>query len=256
MLEGVLVVDRDTKSRSKFYEMISNLGYKISSVPVASEAFIKLEEERPDLILLDENTAGEKIVNAVKKIREFDKEVKIIILTQGETERIGEAVKDLEVQAVVKKDFSTPQMMKVILKTLKEKKGGRQQEPSQDKKAQVMVVDDNLEIRKVLWAFLEKKGYKVSEASSGEAAVMDIRAGIKKPKVVFLDIRMPGMDGLLTLNKIKDLDKSIKVVMLTSAQNKELMEEAKEQGASDYLVKPCNFNELDALLSSLLLPEQ
>jgi len=255
MLEGVLVVDKDTKARSKFYEIISNLGYKISSVPVASEAFIKLEEERPELILLDENTAGEKIVDMVKKIREFDKDVKIIILSRDGAESMSEGAKDLEVQAEVKKDFSTPQMMKTVLKILKEKKSSQQREPSQDKKIQVMIVDDNSEVRKVLWAFLEKKGYKVSEASSGEAAVMDIRSGLKKPEVVLLDVRMPGMDGLLVLQKIKELDKSIKVVMLTSAQNEELMEEAKEQGASDYLVKPCNFNELDALLSSLLIPE-
>lgn len=256
MLEGVLAIDKDVKTRSKFYEIISNVGYKISTVSSVKEAFIKLEEERPELILLDRETAKGKSEEIIKKIREFDKDVKIILIFQGDSGKVEKKVKGLGVQAVIKKDFTNPLMMKEILKTLKEKEHTSTEKFSGEAKNSVMVVDDNSEIRKVLWSFLEKKGYKVFEASSGEAAVMDIRSKNKRPNVVLLDIRMPGMDGLLVLRKIKELDSSIKIVMLTSAQDEDLMEEAKKQGASDYLVKPCSFSELGALLSSLLLPER
>jgi DNA-binding response OmpR family regulator len=66
-------------------------------------------------------------------------------------------------------------------------------------------------------------------------------------------MRMPGMDGLMVLKQIKDLDETIKVVMLTSAQEEYIVQEARAQGACDYLVKPCNLDEVDALVTALMV---
>ena len=100
-------------------------------------------------------------------------------------------------------------------------------------------------------SFLDKKGYKALITASGEEALMKIK--IEKPHIVLLDLRMPGMDGIMVLRQIKQFDESISVVMLTSAQEEYLMKQAAENGACDYLVKPCDFNKLDILLTSILL---
>jgi len=89
------------------------------------------------------------------------------------------------------------------------------------------------------------------DASSGEEGVMKARAD--KPDLVFCDMRMPGMDGIMTLRQLRQFDETLKVVMLTSAQEEYIVDEAKKEGACDYLIKPCDFQKLDALITSLML---
>ena len=252
----ILVVEPDHKIRIKFFDILSQLGHKVSSVPTGKELLLRLTEERPQVIILAQNIPDMDAKEAIEKIREFDKEAGIVLLTdhnpqQGEYEGI-------DIQAVVKKDFSTHFMMRKILEINKEREGLRLKEIPSKKDANILIVDDNPEIRNVLWAFLDKKGYKVSTASSGEEALLKIKESLmgldsEKFKIVLLDIRMPGLDSLAALEKIKELDPSIKVVMLTSAQDKYIVDEARRLGSSDYLVKPCDFNQLDAVIASLLL---
>ncbi len=97
---------------------------------------------------------------------------------------------------------------------------------------------------------MEKKGYKVQVASSGEDAIMKVK--MERPKLVLMDVRMPGMDGIMALQQIKRLDESIKVVMLTSVQEEYMIKEAEKLGACDYMIKPCDLNKLDTLIMSIL----
>ncbi len=247
MLERILVADDDIKVRERFYEILSSLGYKVTCVPSGGEALLRLTEERFELIILDEEMPDLSGPETVKKIREFDKDTKIVILSQGEKSFSG-----LNIQAVIKKDFSTHFMIKKILEILKEKEAPQKEQVLKEQsKGKILVVDDSPEIRELLWVFLEKRGYKVFVSSSGEEALIKVKT--EKPKVVFLDIRMPGMDGLMVLKKIKEIDPLIKVVMLTSAQERYMVEEAKKLGADDYLTKPCDLKELEAVLLALLV---
>jgi two-component system response regulator (stage 0 sporulation protein F) len=118
----------------------------------------------------------------------------------------------------------------------------------------ILVVDDNPEMRILLAVFLKKKGFDVKDVVNGEQALMEIKVG--KPKIVLLDERMPGMDGLMVLKKIKELDESINVVMLTAIENEDIIKEATALGACDYLTKPCNLQEVEALVLSILMQEK
>jgi CheY-like chemotaxis protein len=253
MWEKVLIADDDVDSRSRFYEILSSLCYKVTCVPGGEEAILRLAEERFALILLDKDMPQLSGIDTARKIREFDKDIKIIILLEDESMPDRDSIKrDLGIRAIIKKDFSTHFMMKEIIGVLREEKPFKPEEISpQETKGVILVVDDNPEIRDVLRSFLEKKKYKVILASGGEEALMKIN--VEKPKVVLLDIRMPGMDGIMVLKRIKQWDESIPVVMLTSAQEEYIVQEAKKLGACDYLVKPCDLNKLDTLITSILL---
>ena len=255
MHAAILVVDPDIGTRAKFYEILSSLGHQVTCVPLAKEALLRLNEERPDLILLDEGIPDLGGIETAKRIREFDRNIKIILLyKEGPRKKEEQVIKSINVQAVVRKDFSTHLMMKEILEILKEKEPFRPKEtPRENLEGPILVVDDNADIRDVLWNFLDRKGYRVIAASSGEEALIKIKMEAKKPRIVPLDMRMPGTDGIIALRKIKDLDNSIKVVMLTSAQEEYIKNEADSLGACDYLTKPCNLEELDALITSLLI---
>lgn len=254
MLEKILIADDNVDIRSRFYEIFFSLGYDVTCVPTGKEALIVLTDNRFDLILLDENMPELGGVETAKKIREFDQEVKIILLYEDKPPED----KNIKIQTAMKKDFSSHLMMKTILEILKEEQiptlAETQERVWETKKERILVVDDNAEIRKTLELFLMKKGYNVQVASSGEDALMKIK--IDKPRIVFLDMRMPGMDGLIVLRQIKRLDEKIQVVMLTSVQEEYIIEQAKKEGACDYLIKPCDLQKLEALITAILLQDK
>jgi hypothetical protein len=99
---------------------------------------------------------------------------------------------------------------------------------------------------------LKRLGYEVDAAFSGEEAILKIRAN--KFKVVILDILMPGMDGLLVLKRIKEIDDSIVVIVTSGAlKDEELIEKTIKSGAATYLSKPFNLEQLEAyILASIL----
>ena len=250
MWDKILVVDDDIDTREKFYEIFSSLCYKVTCTPTAEEAFNRLLEERYGIIILDEVMPKIGGFEAAQKIREFDKETKIVILTEEEP-KDDDRIAELRISRLIKKDFSNHFMVKEIIEILKEVKEQKKPQLTNDYKSTVLVVDDNPQIREVLEVFLSRKGHRVITSSSGEDAIMKVK--VDKPRLVFLDFRMPGMDGLMVLKAIKKLDSKIDVVMLTSAQDSYIMDEAKRLGASDYLVKPCDLEKVDTVITSLLV---
>lgn len=108
----------------------------------------------------------------------------------------------------------------------------------------VMIVDDQEIIRQSLEVMLgSKPGITISDtAVDGRDAIKKVRA--KKPDVVLLDIRMPGMDGIECLKIIKEFDKHIKVIILTTFDDDEYIYEALKHGANGFLLKGTKMNEI------------
>jgi CheY-like chemotaxis protein len=251
MLENVLVVDPEVSSRDTFYEVLSSMGYRVTCVPNGKEAFLRVERERPYLIIIDANLQNIDAYETMAKIHEFDSEISFVLLSKDElpSELKGKAL-GLGAMAVIKKDFSNHLMMKEILGILKEH---LREFKKEDRRGNILVIDDEADIRNMIANFLSTKSYSVTTAGSGEEALLNIKT--QRPQLVLCDIRMPGMDGLMVLKKILELDPTIKVVMLSAIQDEDVVAEAFKEGAADYLVKPCSLMKLDALVLSIL-PKQ
>ncbi len=117
--------------------------------------------------------------------------------------------------------------------------------------AKILVVDDEQGVCDMLEKFLKIKGYEVSTALSGEEALALVKE--EKPHIVLLDIRMPEMDGLECLERIKEIDKEIGVIMITAIKQEEVGKKAMELGAYDYITKPLSLQYLqDCLMVKLL----
>jgi two-component system, response regulator, stage 0 sporulation protein F len=248
MLEHVLVVDGEVSSRDTFYEVLSSMGYKVSCVPNGKEAFLRLERERPSLVIIDANLQNVDAYETMSKIHEFDPEISFVLLSKDDLppECKGKAL-SMGAMGVIKKDFSNHLMMKEILGILKER---LREFKKEDRRGNILVVDDEADIRNMISNFLSTKSYSVVTAASGEEALLSIKT--QRPQLVLCDIRMPGMDGLMVLKKILEFDPSIKVVMLSAIQDEDVVAEAFREGAADYLVKPCSLMKLDALVLSIL----
>jgi len=103
-------------------------------------------------------------------------------------------------------------------------------------------VDDEIEQLKAHLLFLEKKGYEVVTVSNGTDAIDQCRE--RSFDLVLLDEQMPGLSGLETLQRIKELQPALPVVMVTKSEEENIMEQAIGQKIADYLIKPVNPNQI------------
>jgi two-component system response regulator AtoC len=115
----------------------------------------------------------------------------------------------------------------------------------------VLVVDDAEGIRTYLANLLTLRGYAVDTAEDGRRALALLQGGAA-PDVILLDIMMPGIDGIETLRRIRDLDDEIPVVMLSVVGKASTIVEAMQLGAADYLNKPFEEEEFEATLDKVL----
>jgi DNA-binding NtrC family response regulator len=110
----------------------------------------------------------------------------------------------------------------------------------------VLVVDDEEEFRDLTVKILVKRGLRALGAESGEKALEVLEHG--RVDVVLLDVKMPGIDGIETLRRIRNLKPLVEVVLLTGHASVESGIEGMKLGAFDYLMKPI---ETDSLLAKL-----
>lgn len=110
-------------------------------------------------------------------------------------------------------------------------------------KFNILVVDDEQEFRDLTVKRLEKRGLAARGAESGEEALEMLRKSIDND-VVLLDVKMPGIDGIETLRRIRADHPLLEVVMLTGHASVESGVEGMKLGAFDYLMKPIELDEL------------
>ena len=112
--------------------------------------------------------------------------------------------------------------------------------------AKILVVDDELYVRRLLQEVAKKAGYEVSTAENGLEAVEKART--ERPNVILMDIRMPVMDGMEAFSLIHQESPDIAIILLTAHGTVDTAVEAMQRGAFDYLVKPSNINEVRVAL--------
>lgn len=107
--------------------------------------------------------------------------------------------------------------------------------------SQALVVEDEIHIQRLIKLVLEKNGFTVATADSGEEALAYVKAHPNEhPKLILLDILMPGIDGLQVLGTIKGSHdtKNIPVIMLTALAQENVVLKGIKLGAKDYIRKP------------------
>jgi DNA-binding NtrC family response regulator len=114
--------------------------------------------------------------------------------------------------------------------------------------ANVLVVDDELEFVETFSERLELRNLKISKAFNGEEALQILEKD-HDLEVVILDVKMPGMDGIETLAEIKKKYPLVEVIMLSGHSTVESAIEGMKKGAFDYMMKPCDMDQIIAKVS-------
>src|ERR1700751_4723674 len=113
--------------------------------------------------------------------------------------------------------------------------------------AKILLVDDEPGMLRYIKTLLEVDDYKVETATTGEEALEKVEKGLE-PDLILLDVLMPGIDGLQTLEQLPQKQPATKVVMLSCVNDTRKVVQAMKLGAQDYLTKPFQKAELDSVI--------
>ena len=119
-------------------------------------------------------------------------------------------------------------------------------------KLKILVVDDQRGIRLTLSAIIEHQGYEVTEAEDGYQAIEAVTNNAFD--LVFLDIKMPGINGVQSFREIKKISPGSAVVMMTGFSVEDLVSEALEEGARTVIYKPFQVDKVLSLVESFAAP--
>lgn len=114
----------------------------------------------------------------------------------------------------------------------------------------ILVVDDQLGVRRLLYEAFNEQGFRVEMAANGPEALEMI--GRERPDVILMDMKMPGMSGLEVLRVLKDQDWEPKVILMTAYGELEIVSEAMALGVTEYVTKPFDINEVRNMVRKIL----
>ena len=116
----------------------------------------------------------------------------------------------------------------------------------------ILVIDDQFGVRTLLVSIFQDDGHEVKMASNGEAALRLLSSFSFEPDLILLDMKMPGMNGIETLEKIRDLDPRVSVIMMTAYGDNQASEQTKDLGVLYFMDKPFDLFELRERVREIL----
>lgn len=119
---------------------------------------------------------------------------------------------------------------------------------SEEKPGKILVIEDEVQIRRLLRTYLERNGYGVMEAGTGAEGLNKTKQS--NPDAIFLDLGLPDMDGMKVLKKLREWSK-VPVLIVSARSDVKDKIAALDNGANDYVTKPFNTSELLARLRAV-----
>lgn len=116
---------------------------------------------------------------------------------------------------------------------------------------EVLVVDDDPDVRELLVEHLRSQGFRVATAADGRAAISAVERSPGHIGLILTDLQLPGADGLAVLRAAKQLNPGVHVVIITGYASLDSAIEAVRSGAYDYLTKPFSLGQLDVVIGRI-----
>jgi CheY-like chemotaxis protein len=258
-LPSILCVDDDVDVLELLKEYFTEQGFVVLTATNGVEAFLQVKRWQPKAVILDLFMPRLGGIGALGRIKALNPDV-VVILVSGmgnALELVTEA--GLSVAGAFTKPLNLTQLSETLARSgvvapaalVAAATSGEAAQIKRPVRARVLVVDDELEFRKVLAEYLEDRGFDVIEAQDGEEALL--RVPDFHPHIVLMDVMMAGMGGVEALRRIKTAAPETCVIMVTAVEDIDSARGALALGASDYVTKPFSFQYLDSVLEVHML---
>lgn len=241
---NILVVDDDAHLLSLLVDTLTSIGYRATGAPGGIEAIEKLNSGLFDLMITDIKMPGIDGITLLKKVRRHFPKLPVLFITGvASDDIIGRASPD----GFLAKPFRISHIEELIENTLADKS-----EKVTRSICKVMVVDDDNTFREMLSEALRYNEYSPFSVAGSELALEELKNG--EVDAVITDIKMPGMDGIALMKKIKELYPDLPVILITAFYNQKYSENKNEIDQADgFLEKPFKVETIIDLLSQLTL---
>jgi len=225
---NLLIVDDDISLLETVGDVFQDRGYNVAMVEDGHRAIKLVSSRYFDVILIDIRMPGINGLETYKKIKEIIPTAAVIMMTGDSKEELVKKAIEEGAYTVIYKPFNVKRVIKVVEEAVK--------------KPVILIVDDRIEDRETLGDILAGKGYRTILAKDGYEAVAFAKKG--NFDVILLDIKMPGMDGVKALERIKELRPETGVIMMTAYSMEEFVEESLRKGAYTCLFKPIDVEKM------------
>jgi len=232
---SILVVDDLKSIRLTLGGILEDEGHNVVLAENGYQAIEEVKQTPFDLIFIDIRMPGINGVQTFREIKKINPKAVVIMMTAYSVEDLIKEALEEGAYAVVYKPFDIEKIVSIIESALR--------------KTLILIVDDSFADGETLKAILEERGYSVVTVSTGAEALVRVRE--KRFDIIFLDVRLPNMDGVELFEQVKAVDPEVAVIMMTGYSEEELVQKAISQGAYTCIYKPFDINRILTLVGEL-----
>lgn len=210
-------------------------GYEITTAKDGEECLALVKEADFDVVFLDIQMPKLDGISVMREIERLKIKIQVILRSGLDHPQVNED-ETPDTTAFLSKPFSLENVMQALTKL------------PQSSVSKILVVDDQDMLREMLTEFLSGEGYDIVEACNGKECVD--RAQEQPFDAIFMDVRMPEMDGLEALKKLRENGIKSPVFLMSGFGDVNSVEDARERGAQNFLPKPFKLDRALELLHS------
>ena len=220
----ILIVDDNEDLLQTFAMIFKRRGFCVETAGNGTSAVDKFKEQDFDVTLMDIVMPEMNGVEAFKKMKKMQPGAPVILMTAYSDEELIQTARDEGIRQIIHKPIRIDQLIEMITKAASSQP--------------ILIIDDDADICETLTKVLKLEGHEVLTAGSGEEAV-DI-ARERACQIAFIDVKLPHIDGLETLLRLKEVNPDLLTVMMTGFRNevKDALEKAQAASAITCLYKP------------------
>ncbi len=234
----ILIVDDNKEFCMSMTDILEAKGYEVESENSGAQAIAKVKEKSFDVILMDIKMPVMNGVEAFKQIKKISPRTAVIMITAYSLEDLIKVSLQEGAFGVLRKPLDIDKLIEQI-------------ELAKERGMLILVTDDDANTRETFKDVLETKGYKVSTAATSEEA---IELSKKRPNdILFMDMKLPALNGLETYLAIKEINPRIIAVIITGyyEEMKDLVNKALEKGVYTFLKKPLDMDKVLVLIEEI-----
>ncbi len=242
----ILLVDDEIDLTMTLSFILKRKGYTVDTANNGQEAIGKVKERLFDLVLLDIKMPLMNGLEIYKRIKQIKPETVVILMTAYAVEDLIQEALQEGAYGIIYKPLDIENVFALIQEVTEKKHG-----------ALVLVIDDDQSSSVKLQNILSKKGFKVASCATGEEAITMAQ---KKPpyEILFIEMRLPAINGLETYLKIKESNPEIVAIMMTSSSQEihDIAREILTYGAYACLYKPLDTEKVLQLIEEIVRRRQ
>ena len=233
---NILVADDLRSIRLTLGGILEDEGYNVVTVENGYQAIEAVRKTHFGAIFMDIKMPGINGVQTFREVKKIDPKATVIMMTAYSVEDLVKEALEEGAYAVIYKPFDIDRVVATIEELLHEK-------------ILILVVDAKLSDRETLKAILEDKGYRVATARDGAEAIQMVKT--KHYDIIFLEARLPDIDGVAVFEQVKEIDPQAAVIMMTDDTEDDLVKRAANHNTYACIHKPFDVGKVIALVEHI-----